>query len=253
MFLWDSCITVFREGNIIHLHKASLGIADACCGINSLWMLMAGAALIAYLGKLRPTETVFLCLFSFPTSILMNVIRVVFTAFLVSSFGDEFAAGWRHDLLGWLTFVGGLILIMGFGNLFSSNQGGEKIVRGNDLNSEANQGYGSELRTKKLMLMLSLGIIITIGASGTHIIRDHYVVKSDSQEGNNDKLSTGSGDQIRKPLSDLSDQIGSFHQIAEIKLDEIWVDSINADESLIRVYRNDRNEIVKLRIYYWKP
>ena len=100
-------ISIFREGNILHLSNVSLGIADACSGINSLWMLMAGAALIAYLIKLKPMEAVFLCLITLPVSVITNALRVVVTAILVTHFGAEFAEGWRHDLTGWFTFVGG--------------------------------------------------------------------------------------------------------------------------------------------------
>jgi len=113
---------VFREGNILHLPNISLGINDACSGIQSFWILVAGAVVISYLKKMGFIETLFLCLLTVPISIFMNALRIVVTGFLVIHFGQEFATGWRHDLAGWFSFVGGLVSIIGLGSLFSQEK-----------------------------------------------------------------------------------------------------------------------------------
>ena len=246
-------VAVYREGNILHLPNGSLGIADACSGINSLWMLMAGAALIAFLIKLRPSAAVFLCLFSFPASIISNALRVIVTAILVYNFGEEFASGWRHELLGWFTFVGGLAIIMAFGSLFSGNEV-EVATPSAKTREEVGNDFCAESRLNKMALMVSLGMALTMGALGKHIIRDHYTTHADlGREINDADLSVNATNQTRRPLSEFPDRIGSFHKIADLALDEILVEKINADEFFIRYYRNDRDEVVKLRVYYWKP
>ena len=42
-------IAVYREGNIIHLAGISVGVWEACSGLNSLSALMAGAILLGFL------------------------------------------------------------------------------------------------------------------------------------------------------------------------------------------------------------
>lgn len=73
-------ITIYREGNVLYLANASLGVEDACSGIRSFWILMAGAAALGFVLRIRFFKTMLLCLLTFPVSILMNVIRIVVTA-----------------------------------------------------------------------------------------------------------------------------------------------------------------------------
>ena len=42
-------VTVYRDGNIIHLARISLGVEEACSGLNSLSALMVGGLLLGYL------------------------------------------------------------------------------------------------------------------------------------------------------------------------------------------------------------
>src|SRR5207248_354562 len=42
-------ISVFRDGNIIQLASGSLGVAEACSGLNSLSALVVGSLLLGYL------------------------------------------------------------------------------------------------------------------------------------------------------------------------------------------------------------
>ena len=234
-------VLVFREGNVLHLASASLGIEDACSGINSFWMLMAGAALMSYILKLRLIEAVFLCLIALPVSIIMNVLRVVVTAFLVSYFGSEFAEGWRHELCGWLTFVGGLMMIMGLGFLFATedNPGSEQKENNSP---EASPSIDITSPSKKIALMIGVGFLLSIGALGNHFIRSHYVVKVDNQPSD-----------LRKRLSDFPEQIGLFRKVRDREIEEVFRNILKADDYLMRYYINDHDEMVEVRVFYWKP
>ena len=234
-------LMVFREGNVLHLASASLGIADACSGINSFWMLVSGAALMAYIMKLRLNEAVFLSLITLPVSVIMNVARVVVTAFLVSYFGAEFAEGWRHELCGWLSFVGGLVMIMGLGCMFSS-QDPTASKRSADTPPEAGLSLDAPPRAKKISLMVGVGLLLSMGAVGNHIIRFHYVIQADQRKSD-----------FRKQLCDFPDQIGFFRKVRDRELEEIFQDVLQADDSLLCYYTNGNNEIIEVRIFYWKP
>src|SRR5215472_1356303 len=107
-------ISVFRDGNIIQLAGTSLGVAEACSGLNSLSALIVGSMLLGYLLCSRWTSRLMLFFAAIPFAIGINILRVAGTAAL-ADYNQEFALGYYHLFSGWLVFVAGfgLLYILG--------------------------------------------------------------------------------------------------------------------------------------------
>ena len=104
-------VTIYRDGNIIHLATMSLGVVEACSGLNSLSALVVASLLLAYLVCSRLPAQILLVLLSIPLAIAVNILRVTGTA-LIADYSQDFAEGFYHSFSGWLVFV------VGFGTLY---------------------------------------------------------------------------------------------------------------------------------------
>jgi exosortase len=111
--------TVVKEGFVLHLPAGDLGVVEACCGIRSLTSLVAIAAFMAFLKKFSPLRGALLLSLSIPVIILVNGLRVLLTGVLQESVGREWAAGWRHELVGYVMVGLGLALIVGLARVIS--------------------------------------------------------------------------------------------------------------------------------------
>jgi len=103
-------VSVFRDGNIIQLAGVSLGVAEACSGLNSLSALIVGSLLLGYLLCSRTVSRVVLFAAAIPLAIVVNILRVAGTA-LLADYNQEFAMGFYHSFSGWLVFVAGFGLL----------------------------------------------------------------------------------------------------------------------------------------------
>jgi exosortase len=103
-------ISVFRDGNVIQLAGVSLGVAEACSGLNSLSALIVGSLLLGYLLCSRTISRVLLFVAAIPLAICVNIMRVAGTA-LLADYNQEFALGFYHSFSGWLVFVAGFGLL----------------------------------------------------------------------------------------------------------------------------------------------
>jgi exosortase len=97
-------VTVFRDGNVIALATVTLGVEEACSGLNSLSSLMVGSALLGFMLCTRLRSRVALMALSVPLAIFANVLRIAGTALLADAH-PEFAVGFYHAFSGWLLFV----------------------------------------------------------------------------------------------------------------------------------------------------
>jgi exosortase len=97
-------VTVFRDGNVIALTNVTLGVEEACSGLNSLSALGLGSALLASLLCKRRRSRLALIAIAVPLAIGVNVVRVAGTALLADRH-REFAVGFYHAFSGWLLFV----------------------------------------------------------------------------------------------------------------------------------------------------
>jgi exosortase len=106
-------VTVYRDGNIIQLASMSLGVVEACSGLNSLSALVVASLLLAYLVCSRLSARILLVLLSIPLAIAVNILRVTGTS-LIADYDQEFAMGFYHSFSGWLVFVVGFGVLYGF-------------------------------------------------------------------------------------------------------------------------------------------
>ncbi|OQB00307.1 MAG: Transmembrane exosortase (Exosortase_EpsH) [Chloroflexi bacterium ADurb.Bin222] len=99
-------VAVHREGNIIQLAHISLGVEEACNGLNALSALVVAALLLASLICSRLPARLALLALAPPLAVAVNVVRVAGTA-LLSDRNHEAAMGFYHLFSGWLVFLGG--------------------------------------------------------------------------------------------------------------------------------------------------
>jgi exosortase len=104
-------VSIYRDGNVIHLANISLGVAEACSGLHSLSALAVAALLLGVLANASAWGRIVVFILSAPLAILVNVARVTGTAVLVDS-RPELAMGYYHSFSGWLVFL------LGFGLLW---------------------------------------------------------------------------------------------------------------------------------------
>lgn len=112
-------VSVFRDGNIIQLAHMSLGVDEACSGLNSFSALMVAALLLGQFMCTSLTARILLLALSAPLSIAVNVLRVAGTAIL-ADYNEEFAEGFYHAFAGWLVFVVGFVVFIGIAKLAHS-------------------------------------------------------------------------------------------------------------------------------------
>jgi exosortase len=111
-------VTVFRDGNLINLANITLGVEEACSGLNSLSAIVVGALLLGYIQCRRIITRVVLFALAVPLCIAVNIFRVAGTAIL-ADYDPRFAMGFYHSFSGWLVFVGGFGLLYLAGRILS--------------------------------------------------------------------------------------------------------------------------------------
>jgi len=112
-------ISVFREGNILHLAQTTLEVVDACSGLRSLTTMFALSAALAWFASYSLPKKWFLFFMAAPIAIFANIIRLTSTAILASKYGSEVAQGFLHEFSGVVTFFLGLALLIGVNTLLS--------------------------------------------------------------------------------------------------------------------------------------
>jgi exosortase len=110
-------VPVLLDGNVIHLTKQSLGVAEACSGIRSLISLFSVAVAWAALTLPGIVAMAVFVAAVVPITILANGGRVVITGLIGQWFGIEYAEGFFHTLSSWLVFVFAFVCLVGIHSL----------------------------------------------------------------------------------------------------------------------------------------
>src|SRR6266568_784430 len=106
-------VPVLLDGNIIHLTRLSLGVAEACSGIRSLISLFSVAVGWAVLTIPGIWGMAVFVAAVIPITILANAGRVVVTGLIAQWFGIEYAQGFFHTFSSWLVFVFAFVCLLG--------------------------------------------------------------------------------------------------------------------------------------------
>jgi exosortase len=104
-------VSIYCQGNVIHLANTSLGVVEACSGLQSLIALLVASLLVGFLENASVWGRVVLFLLASPLAILVNILRITGTAIL-ADYRLEFAMGFYHSFSGWLVFL------VGYGSLW---------------------------------------------------------------------------------------------------------------------------------------
>ena len=105
-------VPVLLDGNIIHLTKQSLGVAEACSGIRSLISLFSVAVAWAALTLPGVWSMAVFVAAVIPITILANAGRVVITGLIGQWFGVDYAQGFFHTFSSWLVFVFAFVCLL---------------------------------------------------------------------------------------------------------------------------------------------
>lgn len=109
-------VSIFRDGNIIYLANISLGVAEACSGLQSLSAMVVASLLLGILEDAVPLGRILLLALSVPLAILVNIIRVTATA-IIADYKSDLALGFYHAFAGWVLFLAGFGLLWLTGKL----------------------------------------------------------------------------------------------------------------------------------------
>lgn len=114
-------IPALVEGNIIHLARAELFVADACSGLRSLMALITLGVVFAHFFQRGVVWLQILLVAStIPIAIAVNAFRVALTGYLTHHFGESVATGAIHDFQGIITFGLAFFILLGEGRLIDS-------------------------------------------------------------------------------------------------------------------------------------
>ncbi len=103
-------VTLLRDGNIIQLAGASLGVSEACSGLNSLYALTTGSLLLGFVVGAGIKTRIALALLSIPLAVAMNIVRIAGTA-VIADYRISLAMGFYHLFSGWLVFLVTVMLL----------------------------------------------------------------------------------------------------------------------------------------------
>jgi exosortase len=103
-------VSIYRQGNVIQLANTSLGVAEACSGLQSLSALLVASLLVGFVEGASLRGRVLLFVLSAPLAILVNILRIAGTAVL-ADYRLEFALGFYHSFSGWVVFLIGFGLL----------------------------------------------------------------------------------------------------------------------------------------------
>jgi len=102
---------IARQGVVLSVGPYQLLVADACAGLNSIFMLEALVLLYMNLmGYRQRVRNVFLVLAALPISFVANIVRVMVLVLVTYHFGDAAGQGFVHDFAGVLLLLVALFL-----------------------------------------------------------------------------------------------------------------------------------------------
>jgi exosortase len=106
-------VQALAQGNIMHLPQGSMGVAEACSGIRSLYAFLALGALVAYFTAIPIWGRFLIFFLTIPLAVIGNAFRVWGSGLGVWLIGPSFAQGAPHELFGVFVFVVSFAIFFG--------------------------------------------------------------------------------------------------------------------------------------------
>jgi exosortase len=104
-------VTHYRSGNVIEMRGKTLLVEEACSGINSLLITMAGCLFYMLWRRRSVINTLLAVVGSLSFVVLGNLVRITFGAWLLFHRNIDILSGWPHQTIGLLLFAGYILLI----------------------------------------------------------------------------------------------------------------------------------------------
>jgi exosortase len=241
-------ISVFQEGNMLHLANSTLGVADACSGIRSLWVMLAAAMAMGYFLRCGFSRTVILLILAVPLAVLFNIIRVVATGMLVVWFGPRFAQGTLHELTGTMVFFLGVLTLVGIAWLFAWSRmrraTGEMTETANG--KKLSMTVESPKHGSQRVLIASLGLFLVIGTAAQLLIEHRYAESRSSHV----KVVPVTA---RRSFNSFPSRVGDFIESGRGTLLQSQLDFIRPSDTMSKYFRSPKEMYINLWSLYWEP
>lgn len=231
-------IPVFREGNVLQFDNGSVGVAEACSGIRSLWVLLAVSFALSHFNKLSKLQTAIVIFAIIPVSLASNLIRVTTSGLLYAWGYEEFAEGSFHDLLGLFTFGLSMLALLGVSKLLEKHT---KKTKQPDIKS--NKQWQLNLPGSPILITIMIALLIADGL--------YFTAKSHYSSSQNTMIVE---EENRKPLENFPREIGPWEALADHNLSDTEFKVLGPDEYIMRSYVNEETgNAVTLSLMYWNP
>src|SRR6056297_58199 len=107
-------VTLYREGNVIHLPEMTMQVVQACSGMRSLVSLLALSSVFGYFSLRSNFLRTILFFSGIPIAVIVNVVRVIILIGFVHYLGIDLTHGLLHTILGLAVFVLAIALLFMF-------------------------------------------------------------------------------------------------------------------------------------------
>ena len=227
-------VEVFRDGNLLHLHSAVLGVAEACSGIRSLLAFFATAAACALFLSLGVWRTLWLFAWVPVAAVGSNILRILATSLLVLYGGSGWLHGPRHELLGLAA------VLLGGGFLFVLAR---FLSRGAARPSPATPAAGLPLPRPALWpAAMAISLLLFATALGLRHVARHYECQVPPD---------AFVPVARLPLAEFPYAVGSYRCTDESRLSAKEYDLLQPSEQLVRTYEDPQGNGLLLTVLYW--
>jgi|GEM_PF-6257334 len=105
------------SGNIILLGDRPLLVAEACSGIRSLVSIISIGVCYCLYKEHSWMRSLTLFGISLVVVTILNLFRILFIVLTIQAYGIDFTMGIKHEILGLIGFLSGLLVILGTDNL----------------------------------------------------------------------------------------------------------------------------------------
>ena len=106
-------VSVASQGSRLFVPGHELFVANACSGLRSIVTLFPLAVVVATFASRGVWRRGAIVASVVPLAVVGNVARVILTVWLVTRFGESWAAGWLHESFGFATFGLGAAALLG--------------------------------------------------------------------------------------------------------------------------------------------